>query len=383
SGHMENDAERMVKTPWFDYEIPFTQAAEVGTGKVITDHATVGIVVTTDGSFTDIPQENYAAAQEKAIRQLQQIGKPFVVIVNSSRPYAQETRRLAEEIADTYHVKAFSMNLEQLGKEDITYILESILEEFPITSIEFFVPKWVDMLPDDHEKKTALIQHIKDCMNDYSIMRDFNEHPFAFPDDFVKRSKVDSVNMADGNIRIILDMDESYYYHMLSEMLGEEIGSEYDLLCRLKEIASMKKEYAKVLSALESVRVKGYGVVAPGRDEIRLDSPQVIKHGNKYGVKIRAQSPSIHMIKADIETEIAPIVGTKQQADDLISYIKDGENSDGIWDTNIFGKTVEQLIYDGIDNKIALLGEESQSKLQDGMQKIVNDTNGGLVCIII
>ncbi|MBR1692835.1 MAG: stage IV sporulation protein A [Lachnospiraceae bacterium] len=383
TGHLENDVERMVKTPWFDYEIPFTQAAEIGTRKVITDHATVGIVVTTDGSFSDIPQENYVQAQERAILELKQLHKPFVVLVNSSRPYSDEARNMASQLAEKYAVTAQAMNLEQLKKEDVDDILESILQEFPISTVEFFVPKWVEMLPEDHEKKQQLILHIKECMNDYTLMRDFMRTPFALDDDFVERTKIDTINMADGSIRIDLDMNEAYYFEMLSQMLGEEIKNEYDLLCMLKEISAMRSEYAQVLSALQSVRMKGYGVVTPKREEIVLDSPEVIRHGNKFGVKIKAQSPSIHMIKANIETEIAPIVGTKEQADDLITYIKEGESPDSIWDTNIFGKTVEQLICDGISGKIAMIGEESQVKLQDTMQKIVNDTNGGLICIII
>lgn len=383
SGHLENDVERMVTTPWFDHEIPFTQAAEIGTRKVITDHATVGIVVTTDGSFSDIPKENYGKAQDRTILELKQLHKPFVVLVNSSRPYSDEAKLIAQEIGEKHGVTALPMNLEQLRREDVDTILEQILHEFPISTMEFYVPRWVEMLPDDDEHKQQLILHIRECMNDYTLMRDFMNHPFAFSDDFVKRSKVDSIDMADGSIRIELAINEDYYFGMLSDMLGEKISNDYDLLCMLKEISVMKGEYAQVMSAMQSVRMKGYGVITPSRDEIELDAPEVIKHGNKFGVKIRAQSPSIHLIKANIETEIAPIVGTKEQADDLISYIKEGEDPDSIWDTNIFGKTVEQLICDGIDSKIAMIGDESQVKLQDTMQKIVNDTNGGLICIII
>ena len=274
--------------------------------------------------------------------------------------------------------------LEQLKKEDVVFLLERILYEFPISSIEFFMPKWMEMLPEHHEKKQELLMDIKSQMSQYSQMKDFIQNPLQIQGDFVEKTKVEEISMSDGCIQINFAVNEAYYFDMLSEMLGEDIKSEYDLLCLLKEISAMKKEYANVLSALQSVRMKGYGVITPKRDEIILDSPQVIKHGNKFGVKIKAQSPSIHLIKANIETEIAPIVGTKEQADDLITYIeREQQNADNIWDTNIFGKTVEQLIEDGISNKIAMIGEESQMKLQDTMQKIVNDTNGGLICIII
>lgn len=384
TGHMENELERMVKTPWFDYDIPFTQAAEIGTRKVINDHATVGIVITTDGSFSDIPGENYGKAQEQAIQELKQLHKPFIVVVNSNRPYSEETKKTAENIGRQYGVTALPMNLEQLKKEDAIFLLEKLLYEFPISSIEFFMPKWVEMLPEQHEKKQELILKLKEQMGKYTRMREFIQEPLQLDGDFVEKTKVEKISMSDGSIQMYLSINESYYFDMLSEMLGEEIRSEYELLCLLKEISQMKKEYRDVLSAMQSVRMKGYGVITPKREEIVLDSPQVIKHGNKFGVKIRAQSPSIHLIKANIETEIAPIVGTKEQADDLIAYIqKEETGSDSIWDTNIFGKTVEQLIGDGISNKIAMIGDESQVKLQDTMQKIVNDTNGGLICIII
>lgn len=384
SGHMENDTERMVKTPWFDYEIPFTQAAEIGTRKVITDHSTIGIVVTTDGSFSDISRESYELGEEKAILELKKLNKPFIVLVNTTKPYSQEAKTIAKQLEEKYQVTALPMNLEQLKKEDITELLENVLYEFPITSIEFFVPKWVEMLPYEHVRKQEILEQIKDKMNLYTRMKDFLNVPFTMEGDFVERVKVDKINMAEGTIQIYIDINEAYYYEMLSEMLGEQINSEYDLLSLLKDMSKMRHEYQKVLSAVDSVRMKGYGVITPNRDEIVLETPEVIKHGNKFGVKIKAQSPSVHLIRANIETEIAPIVGTKEQADDLIKYIAEGDNeADSIWDTNIFGKTVEQLVRDGITNKIAMIGDESQIKLQETMQKIVNDTNGGLICIII
>ena len=215
-------------------------------------------------------------------------------------------------------------------------------------------------------------------------MRDLIQNPFTLDSEFVERIKVDNIDMSSGRIKIYLDVDEAYYYEMLSELLGDTVTSEYQLIGMLQEMAAMRKEYTKVLNAMESVRYKGYGVVTPERSEIVLEKPEVIRHGNKFGVKIKAESPSVHLIRANIETEIAPIVGTQQQAEDLIRYISDADTTqDGIWDTNIFGKTVEQLVNDGISSKIAMIGEESQVKLQETMQKIVNDTNGGIICIII
>lgn len=382
-GHLEADAERMVKTPWFDEEIPFTRAAEIGTDKVMNDHSTIGLVITTDGSIGDIPRQNYLEAEEKTILALKRLKKPFLVLVNSQKPYSEEAVSTADDIREKYNVTAMPVNCEQLKKEDIHKILENILYEFPLEAIEFYMPKWVEMLSNENRMKTEIIDKIKEIMARYDKVRDVLEYPIQMESEYLKRCKTDAIHLYDGIIRVMLDVDESYYYEMLTEMVGESITDEYQLIHKLKEFASMKREYGKVLEAVNMVRMKGYGVVTPKKEEIMLDRPELIKHGNKFGVKIRATSPSIHMIRANIETEIAPIVGTKEQADDLIRYINQAEQEQGIWETNIFGKTVEQLVNDGITSKVVSIGEESQLKLQDTMQKIVNDSNGGMVCIII
>ena len=383
AGHMEEDVERMVKTPWFDYEIPFTQAAELGTDKVMNDHSTIGLVVTTDGSFGEIPRSNYLEAEEKTILALKKLRKPFLVLVNSQKPYSEDAKRTAAEIGEKYGVSAVTVNCEQLKKDDIHMLLENVLYEFPISSMEFYMPKWVEMLPNDNSMKIDLIEKVKLLMKDYSTIRDVLDNPVNLESEYIKRCKTDTISLSDGSIRVTLDVEESYYYEMLTEMVGEPIADEYQLISKLRNFASMKHEYAKVLDAVNMVRIKGYGVVTPDKDEIILEKPELIKHGNKFGVKIKASSPSIHMIRANIETEIAPIVGTQEQADDLISFINQTDMEKGIWNTNIFGKTVEQLVNDGITAKVAVIGEESQLKLQDTMQKIVNDSNGGMVCIII
>lgn len=382
-GHLEEDTERMVKTPWFDYEIPFTQAAEIGTDKVMNDHSTIGLVITTDGSIGELSRESYLEAEEKTITALKKLRKPFLVLVNSQKPYSEDAGNVAEEIGKKYGVSALPVNCEQLKKEDIHKILENILYEFPLNAIEFYMPKWVEMLPSDNRMKQEIIEKIKTIMMDYNTVRDALERPIWLESEYIKRCKADAIRLYDGIVRIMLDVDEAYYYEMLTEMVGESIADEYQLIHKLKEFASMKKEYAKVLDALNMVRMKGYGVVTPEKEEITLNKPELIRHGNKFGVKIRATSPSIHMIRTNIETEIAPIVGTKEQADDLIRYINQADMNQGIWETNIFGKTVEQLVNDGITTKVVSIGEESQLKLQDTMQKIVNDSNGGMVCIII
>lgn len=384
AGHIEGAEERMVKTPWFDYEIPFTQAAEIGTKKVINDHSTIGIVITTDGSFGEIPYENYIAPQQKTIAELKALQKPFIVLVNSSKPYSEEANRIAQEIRDSYQVAAMPVNCEQLKKEDIHKIMETILYEFPLSAIEFYMPKWMELLPKNHKVKTAIVVCIRDLLKQLNTVRDVVENGVGIENEYVRRCKVDLIDMSSGCVKVNLDVGEEYYYEMLSDLLGERIHSEYQMIAMLREMVNMRHEYVKVLNALEAVRYKGYGVVTPDRCEITLAEPEMIKHGNKFGVKIKAESPSVHMIKANIETEIAPIVGSEEQAEDLMKFISQAKDTEeGIWETNIFGKSIGQLVNDGIASKISMIGDESQLKLQETMQKIVNDSSGGLICIII
>ena len=384
TGHMEDDVPRMVKTPWFEEDIPFVKAAEIGTKKVIKEHSTVGLVVTTDGTFTDIARASYLEAEKETIEELKELNKPFVILVNSAKPYSEEAKQIAAQLSDIYKVPAMPVNCQQMKEEDIRMILEKLLYEFPVSVMEFYMPKWVEMLSNSHPFKAGLMDSIREMTKDVRVMRDIIEHPITLINDNVKHCVTEHIGMENGVIRLLLSLEDSCYYQMLSEWTQTEILDEYGLLQLLKEYASMQKEYKKVLNAMESVRHTGYGVVTPDRSEIELDTPEIIKHGSKYGVKIKAVSPSVHFIKANVITEIAPIVGTEQQAKDLISYIGESRNDENsIWDTNIFGKTVEQLVYDGIAGKIAMIGDDSQMRLQDTMQKIVNDSTGGFICIII
>ena len=383
TGHMEEDVERMVKTPWSTEEITFTQAAQIGTRKVIQDHSTIGIVVTTDGSFGELPREAYRRAEEQTITELQRIGKPFVVLVNTSKPYSDEAKNLAAELEEQYKVKALTVNIDQMRKEDIAHILEEVMYEFPLSVVEFYTPKWMDMMSVANPMKQDIIDKLREIMNQIQSVRDLSNQDLQLDSQYVKKCKFDHINIADGTAAYQLDADNQYYYEMLSEYAGEKIENAQELLHTLRVLSGRKQEYDRVASAMEAVHTKGYGVVLPRREEIHLEQPEVIRHGNKFGVKIRAESPSLHFIRATVVTEIAPIVGTEQQAKDLIGYIDETGKQDGIWETNIFGKTVEQLVNDGIRTKISMIGEESQEKLQDTMQKIVNDSTGGMVCIII
>ena len=385
AGHIENGEERLVKTPWFDQEIPFTQAAEIGTRKVIGVHSTIGIVVTADGSFGEIKRQGYIGAENRTIEELKNLGKPFVVLLNSARPYSDETARLAKEMSSNYGVSVLPVNCEQLKKDDIYHILEKVLKEFPVTQLDFHIPKWLEILPATHWLKAQVIQEAKNQLKKEKHMKDVAAKLEEQKADGIRSMNIRQMRMSDGRVSIQVEMDDGYYYQILSDLTGIPIEGEYQLLRTLGTLAAMQKEYEQVKNALSQVRMKGYGVVMPERSEIVLDEPQVIKHGNKYGVKMKAEAPSINMIKAHIETEIAPIVGSEQQAMDLIAYIKENarDNEDGVWNTNIFGKSIEQIVEDGIQAKISQMTEDCQMKLQDTLQKIINDSNGGMICIII
>ena len=384
NGHMEDGNQRMVKTPWMEQEIPFSQAAAIGTEKVIREHATIGVVVTTDGSFTEIPRENYVPAEEKTIEELKAIGKPFVVLLNTPRPFQAESEKLALELSKKYQVQVLPVNCEQLKKEDINRILMGVLYEFPVNKIEFYIPKWVEMLDVSHKVKEAAVQNAAGILEKLRYVKDAVKEEFAPQGDQIRSIRMEQMDFATGNVRIRMDVDEKLYYENMSELAGVDISGEYQLISLIRELASVKKEYEKVAEAVRSVEQKGYGVVLPSMSDIQIEEPQLIRHGNKYGVKLKASSPSIHMIRANVETEIAPIIGSEDQAKDLISYINETKSrGDGLWETNIFGKSIGELVEDGIDRKISMMDDESQMKLQDTMQKIVNDSNGGIVCIII
>lgn len=385
AGHIENGQERLVRTPWFDYEIPFTQAAEIGTRKVIADHSTIGIVVTADGSFGELKRPAYLEGEKRTIDELKALGKPFIVLLNSVRPYSDETIRLAREMGEQYQVSVLPVNCEQLKKDDVVHILERVLKEFPVTELDFHIPKWMEILPASHWLKAQVIQAAGGILQKVSHMKDVAGELENLNCPAVRSMSAVSMEMSDGSVSVQVEIDQSYYYQILSDYAGIPIEGEYQLMQTLSRLAAMEKEYEKIRGALAQVRLKGYGVVTPERSEIMLDEPQIIRHGNKYGVKMKAEAPSINLIKAHIETEIAPIVGSQQQAEDLIAYIRENarDNEDGVWNTNIFGKSIQQIVEDGIQAKISQMTEDCQLKLQDTLQKIINDSNGGMICIII
>ncbi len=382
-GHFEDGKERMVKTPWYDYDIPFTKAAGIGTRKVIFDHSTVGIVVTSDGSITDIEHDAYIEPEMQTIDELKSIGKPFVVILNTKKPASYEALELAKEMEEQYKASVIPVNCDQLKMTDVTQIFERLLLDFPITSVNFSIPKWIEAMDNKNPIKQSIINVCKEIFSGFEHMKDVSDD-LVIENEYIESIDINTISMADGSININIKLYDSYYFAMISDMLGTKICNEYDFIKEISTMADTKRQCEKVSTALLRAYKTGYGSVTPEQNEIKLDEPELIKSGNKYGVKIKAYAPSIHLIKANITTEIAPIVGTEEQAMDLIKYINtDGAVGDNIWGVNIFGKTIKQLVEDGLKVKINKINEESKQKLQDTMEKIVNDSNGGMVCIII
>ena len=338
--------------------------------------------MTTDGSFGELPRESYLEAEQKTVDELKAIGKPFVILLNTDKPSSSQTAALSAEMSDTYGASVIPVNVEQLRESDITYIFTELLMSFPVTSIYFEIPKWLEVVDDDNEIKSSVICDAVQIMVAADSLRDIDHMDYP-ENEYVKRYKCSSINMADGCVNIDVDIYDNYYYAMLSDMMGADITNEYDFITELKSMADNRKYCVSVMGALEQVNNGGYGLVMPDKSNVQLGSPEVIKTGGKFGVKISASAPSVHMIKANITTEIMPLVGSKEQADDLVTYISDNSDDGDMWGVNIFGKTIEQLVDDGLNNKVSKIGAESQQKLQNTMEKIVNDGNGGMVCIII
>lgn len=385
-GLYENEKERMVKTPWSEDAIPFTKAAEIGTKKVIGEHSTIGVVVTTDGSFTDIAREAYIEPESRTIKELKTLGKPFVVLLNSAKPHSAETKELAESMSKNYGVSVLPINCDQLKKEDINHILEQVLLEFPIKEIDFCAPKWVEILSSEHWLKKSLCTTALDILDSFTYMKDTRESMNDITElkEAIDSVNLSSVNLANGKVEVTFVMSPGVYYDILSELTNTEIHNEYELISIIRNLSEKKNEFDSVKEALSEVNLSGFGMVKPIKENITLDEPICFKNGNKYGVKIKAQVPSINMLKTNINVEIAPIVGSKLQADDLVEYIKGNtkDNPQGIWDVNIFGKTVEQIVSDGIREKTKNITGENMEKITSTLEKVMND-NSGLVCLIV
>ncbi|MQL51580.1 stage IV sporulation protein A [Desulfofundulus thermobenzoicus] len=385
-GYEEEDGPRMVTTPWFEEPIPFQEAAEIGTRKVISDHSTIGIVVTTDGSITDIPRENYIEAEERVIAEFKDINRPFLVLLNSTHPRDQETLALAGELADKYDVPVLPVDCLQLSQQDALFILETVLMEFPVNEVNIALPLWVEELESRHWLRQQFENTVRETIQNVRRLRDVHGAVENLADyDFIQSVNLTRMDMGTGVAAIEITSPQELYYRVLSEESGLPIEGDHDLFRLVKELAVAKREYDKVARALAEVRESGYGVVTPTLDEMVLEEPQLIRQGSHFGVKLKATAPSIHMIKADIATEITPIIGTERQCEELVRYMLNEfeSNPQKIWQSEIFGKSVHDLVREGIQNKLYRMPENAQVKLQETLQRIVNDGSGGLICIII
>lgn len=385
-GYIENSAPRMVMTSWFDEEIPFNMAAEIGTRKVINDHSTIGVVITTDGSITDIPRKEYADAEEKIIDELAEINKPFVILLNSREPDSPETRKLAEEMSEKYGEKVITLNCLEMDEEKIGEILGEVLLKFPVKEIKVKLPRWIMSLKKDHELKKGVIEAIKNAcaeISDISMIKAAGEKIAEC--EYVKRAEALSLDLGTGSGVLDIALNNELFYQILGEETGLEIHGESDLMPCMLMLADMKKKYERVKNAIDEVEATGYGIVLPQMEELRLEEPEIIKQGGKYGVRLKASAPSIHMMSADITTEINPIVGSEKQSEELINFLLNDfeENPTKIWESNIFGKSLHDLVNEGLHNKLNRMPRDARMKLRETIGRIINDGCGGLICIIL
>ncbi len=385
-GYIEDDAPRMVNTPWYDHEIPFSQAAEIGTKKVINEHSTIGLVITTDGSITEIDREDYVEAEERVVKELKDINKPFVVLLNTAKPRGESANQLKSELEEKYNVPVMPVNCAELDMEDINGIIERVLYEFPLTEITIKLPSWMNSLCDNHYLRSEIFGIVKKSVNNISKIREGKNILAAIGEsDNIRKVEIDDIDLGCGKLVISVHAEEGLFYSVLSEASGLTIDSDDTLLAFMTEMGVIKSEYDKVAPALRSVREKGYGIVSPTMEEMTLEDPEIVKQGSRYGVRLRASAPSIHMIRADIETEVSPIVGTERQSEELIHYLLNEFDDDPvkIWQSNIFGKSLNELVNEGLHNKLGRMPEDAQMKLQETLQRIINEGSGGLICIIL
>ena len=385
-GSTEDDAPRMVTTPWYDHEIPMTEAAEIGTRKVIAEHSTIGIVVTTDGSIADIPREDYLEAEERVIRELQELGKPFIVLLNSSDPSGDRAEAIARDIASRYEVKCVPVNCLTLGEEDVAAILKAVLYEFPMQELDLYLPPWVDALPDGHPIKAGLYQAIRESTAQLHHIREVEDMVGALgQSEHISEARVTALDLGTGVAAATLGLPRELFYQTLSEQSGFSVSDDGDLMSLLTRLSAVKAEYDKVAGALKDVRETGYGIVVPGIDELTLEEPEIMKQGGRYGVRLKASAPSIHMIRADIETAVSPIVGNEKQSEDMVNYLLqefEGDTSK-IWQSNIFGRSFHELVSEDLQTKLKRMPEDARKKLRETLERIINEGSGGLICIIL
>lgn len=385
-GYIENEAPRMVMTPWFDEEIPFAMAAEIGTQKVIKEHSTIGLVVTTDGSITDIPREEYCDAEERVINELTEINKPFVIVLNCLEPKSSSAQKLAAELAEKYNTPVIPVNCLELDEQGISDILKQVLYAFPVKEVNISMPKWITSLDKTHWLKSSVISAIRSAAENIKHIRDMSKLTEKLKDsEYISNSEVSEIDLGKGSAGIKLAFDGDLFYKILGEETGIEITSDNDLMPLLKDLISIKKKYEKVENALNEVEATGYGIVMPDINDLSLEEPEIVKQGGKYGIRLKASAPSIHMMKADIVTEVNPIVGSEKQSEELVMYLMNEFNDDPtkIWNSNIFGKSLHDLVNEGLHNKLYKMPVDARLKLQETLERIINEGCGGLICFIL
>ena len=385
-GYLEDDMPRMVKTPWSDNEIPFEEAAEIGTKKVIEEHSTIGILVTTDGSFTDIPREDYIKAEERVVSELKLLNKPFIIILNSLDPTSDYSKELANKLSEKYNQTVIPLNCADLTTDDINTIFSNVLYEFPAQQITIKFPKWIDSLDSSHPIKSELFSEIKDAFSDISVLKDVKTCTNKISStEIILKTNVDDIKLGTGNVNITIELKEELFYKVLTEITGVNVTNEGDLFSIISNLSTIKQRYDKIAYALEEVDAKGYGIVTPTIDELVLEEPEMVKQGSRFGVKLKATAPSIHMIKTNVTTEVSPIVGSEKQSEELVNYLLSGFEDDPkkIWESNIFGRSLHELVNEGLQAKLSKMPEDAQIKLQETLERIVNEGSGGLICIIL
>ncbi|MDO4863195.1 MAG: stage IV sporulation protein A [Ruminococcus sp.] len=385
-GYIENEQPRMVMTSWFDEEIPFNMAAEIGTQKVITDHSTIGLVVTTDGSISDIPRSEYEECEERVIRELKAIGKPFIVVLNTTSPTSPEAKALAAELSDRYDAKVIPVNALTLDENDIREMIREILYSFPVREINIRTARWINSLEKGHWLKSEILDCIREAAKDVHLVREAAEAAAAMAEcPHIVSAAATAIDLGKGSVTITAELDSSLFYKILGEATGIELESESDLMPLLMELNEIRRKYERIAPALEEVEATGYGIVMPELEELSLEEPKIIKQGGKYGVKLKASAPSIHLMKANINTTVSPIVGTERQSEELVMYLLDGFDDDPkkIWESNIFGKSLHELVNEGLHNKLYKMPVDARMKLQETLERVINDGCSGLICFIL
>lgn len=385
-GHFENGTPRMVRTPWSVDPIPFEKAAEIGTRKVIADHSTIGVLVTTDGTIGDIPRQSYVDAEKRVVNELKAIGKPFVVVLNSANTDKDESIKLAYALEEAYDVPVALVNCLELDADDIRHIIEMVLLEFPVREINISLPRWIQVLGDDHRLSVSLNESILKHAEDVKRTGDIKAAIDAIGEnEYTSAARIVNIDLGTGTASAELEFSDDLYYNIMSELSGFDIPNEERLVTLLIELADIKKKYDKIAPALNEVNTRGYGIVMPDISDLKLEEPEIVHQANGYGVRLKASAPSIHMIKADIETELNPIVGSEQQSEDLVNFLlrEFEEDPSKIWGSNIFGKTLHSLVTEGLHTKLAHMPDDARTKLGETLQRIINEGSGGLICIIL